>query len=648
MGSGLPLSPTTAAAAGPSGFSIKLQCALLPQLFEGFLRNHYAVRKLNAELKQRTVEQFTKAIDPSKSLLLETDLVRVRTLASGVFESMGNNDCNGLLEVSKILVERAKEDETYVRQFMGKDYKLDDSVELMLDPEKRGYSKTPGERQDLLKKMLHFQMSNYLLAEMKLPDAKKSLVHRYELITKRLSERKLEDLVTAYAESFASALDPHSDYMSADLLEDFRINMGLSLEGIGASLSSQDGFTVIEDLIPGGGAERSKLLQPKDKIIAVAQDSKKPVPVIDMELKEVVKMIRGKKGTKVTLTVLREGEKTETFDITIVRDKIDIKEQAAKITYEERTVGARKVKLGIIDLPSFYGSDDQGGRSAYNDVKKILLEARAEKVDGIVLDLSRNGGGLLDYAVKISGLFIRKGAVVATKSTDNEIQILADEDEEVVYSGPLVVLTSRLSASAAEILAGALRDYRRALVVGGDHTFGKGTVQVVSGLPLGLGAMKVTTGMFFLPGGVSTQHTGVASDVLLPSVFNSEDLGEKTMDYSLPPQTMKAFLSDSANSPDPTRHWKPVDPAIVRKISERSGERIAKEAKFADIRKQIEERNKNKGVVRLADLMKKANEENGKKKKDKAKRNPGQKVDELAIPVVQEGVNILVDLITNT
>lgn len=624
-----------------------LQCRVVPQLFELYLKYHYANNTLSEEVKKHTVEQFIKSMDPSKTLLLEADVAKLRSQLPSLFALMPEGDCRLLTDANALLIARAKEDEAFVKKFLDEDYKLDETTQLTTDPEKRGYAKSAEERMALLKKMVHFQISNYLLTEMKLPEARKSLIHRYELITKRLAERKLEHELENYTAAFARSLDPHSDYLSPDTMEDFRISMGLSLEGIGASLSSQDGFTVIEELIPGGSAERVKLLRPKDKIIAVAQEGERAESIIDMDLREVVKKIRGKKGTKVTLTILREGESTETFDVTILRDKIDITEQAAKITYETRKVSDRTVKVGVIDLPSFYGGNEVGGRSAYRDVKKLLEEARERKVDGILLNLSRNGGGLLDSAVTVSGLFIKKGGVVATQYGDKRVEVLADEDDDIVWSGPLVVLTSRFSASASEILAGALRDYRRAVVVGGDHTFGKGTVQMLADLPMGLGAMKVTTGMFFLPGGASTQHGGVASDIQLPSVFNIDEVGEKTMDYSLPPQTIKAFLSPDANGTGMQPRWQPVNDSVIPVLAQKSRERVSKEPKFAEIRKEIEEKLKNKGVIRLADIRKKAEAENSKdKRKDKTSRvTRSEKLDDLTAPVLAESVNIVADLV---
>lgn len=633
----------------PVANGIDLSCQTLPQVFDFYLGNHYLHQKLTGQLKDRTVEQFVKRLDTSKSLLLVSDLKETKTLAEGLFRTMKKGDCTALTKVRDMMYKRAKESEDFVRGFLGKKYKFNENTKVVLDPKKREAPKSNEERFDLLRKMVHFQISNYLLADVKMKAAKKKLIHRYELITKRMKEQDLQDMITQFAEAFALALDPHSTFLSRDDMVDFRIQMQLSLEGIGASLSSQDGFTVVEALIRGGGAEKSGKLQTKDKIIAVAQGKNgTPTNIIDMELREVVKLIRGKKGTKVTLTVLREGsDGNETFKVTIVRDKIDIEESAAKLRYTSRKLNGKQYKVGIIDLPSFYGGG-KNGRTSSGDVKKLLRQAKKKGVDSIVLDLSSNGGGLLDEAVKLAGLFIAKGAVVATKNTDRVVEVLWDEDSKVEWSGPLVVLTSRLSASASEIVAGALKDYNRAVVVGGDHTFGKGSVQNFQGLPLGLGGMKVTMGLFFLPGGKSTQHLGVDSDITFPSVFHTDDIGEKSLDYSLPSQSIRTFVSKEANAKGKGR-WTPINSKVVKKLASLSRERINKDKKFKEVKEEIQKRKKNKGVINLAEIRKKSKE--NKKDDDKEEKNKTGRKSEaeetkeyLEAAIIKESVNIAADL----
>jgi carboxyl-terminal processing protease len=643
-----------------------LTCSYLPGLMQDFLTSHYAMKSLDNEVKTHTVDQMVKRLDISKTLLYEADVERLRRDITDMFATMEDGSCIALQGVYSLFLARARENEQFAKKFLGPDYTLDETVELNTDLDKRPYPKTRAEKEDLLGKFIHFQIANALLAGLSLEEAKKQQIHRYELQTRRISERKPEQLVTSFAEAFAVALDPHSAYMSPENMEDFRIQMQLSLEGIGAALSNDNGFTVIEELIPGGGAERSGRLKPKDKIIAVAQEKEKPVDVIDMDLRDVIKMIRGKKGSKVTLTILRQAEQTNRFDVTIVRDRIDIKEQEAKLAYETRRLGSREYVIGVIDLPSFYGGEADD-KSSYEDVKNLLVQAKAKNVDGIILNLSRNGGGLLKDAVRISGLFLGKGGVVATKDSQDEITILANgissrqarEDKRtiisfpkaeraVLYTGPLVVLTSRVSASASEIVAGALKDYRRAVIIGADHTFGKGSVQTLAQLPLGLGGMKVTTGLYFLPGGMSTQKVGVAADIVLPGLFSLEEIGESALDYPLPAQTIAPFVYAPDKSTESYPSWRPVDASLMASLSGKSAARIAKDEKFGEIVKNANEIAGKKGLVRITDLRKESAKENGDngKKKDDTREDLRRKAKDQEAPYVAEGVNILLDMIT--
>jgi carboxyl-terminal processing protease len=646
-----------------------LQCGDLSDLFKYYLRHHYQHGKMTDAIRTRTVDQFIKLLDPAKVYFLDGDVTVLRKDLGNVFGETEKSNCASLDKAQQLMIQRLTESKAFVEQFLGPSYKFDDTAELVINPDQRGYAKTADERNAYLGKQTHFQVSNYLMTDVKLEEAKRLIRKRYELTLKRVNDRKANEVMDLWAEAFSRALDPHSSYMSQDTLEDFQIQMQLSLEGIGASLTSDDGYTVVEELIPGGAADKDKQLKPKDKITAVAQDPKdvkkaaaaspnpkdpkdpkKPsdqlewVDVMDWDLRDVVKLIRGKKGTKVHLSILRQGEKTESFKVTLVRDKVDLKEQAAKITYEKRKVDGQEYKLGIIDLPSFYGGGKGEGRSCYQDVKDLLHQAKVAKVDGIILDLSRNGGGLLDQAVQIGGLFIKKGGIVATKSSDGRVEVLDDEDPGTYYSGPLAVLTSRLSASASEILAGALKDYHRAVIIGGDHSFGKGTVQVLAPLPDSLGAMKVTTGMFFIPSGLSTQHLGVASDIQLPSPLNSDEYGEKKLDYSLDQQKIDGFVSKDALAADPAQRWAPVDPGTISKLNAKAQARVAKSEKFAQIKKEMEETLRNKGTIKLAEIRKKASEDKKNGKKEKKKKAKKFDSDEDG-PFLQESTNILVDLI---
>lgn len=550
--------PVLAQSQSQSSFPVGIQCRDLPALFRVFMQQHYAIKKIDETLEKHTAWRFIEILDPSKNLLLASDVARLQAELPSTFTEASHGDCHQLDAAWALVIERSSEDQHIANEVLTPSFKVDDKTELVLDPDKRQFAKDGSERATRVRNMVHFQMSNYLGAGLAMDQAKRQLLHRYELIDKRLAERQNKgEIPSLWAEAFAEALDPHSAYMGPDELTDFEIALKLSLEGISAVLTTDDGFTVIQSLVPGGQAEKTGQLRPKDKIIAVAQENEAPVPTIDMDLGDVVKMIRGKKGTRVTLTVLREAKATKTFVVTIVRDKIDVSSQAAKITYETHKAGERTIKIGIIDLPSFYGGE-KGGRSSFEDMKRLLGEARAQKADGIVLDLSRNGGGLLDDAVRISGLFIKRGAVVGTKSTDGKLSVLDDTDSEVEWAGPLAIVISRASASASEIVAGALHDYRRALIIGSEKTFGKGTVQVVVPMPAEIGALRVTTGMFFLPGGASTQLKGVPADITVPSVFDGFNMGEDKLEYALPAQSVAPFLSQAAYGNGNDDRWEAV------------------------------------------------------------------------------------------
>jgi len=638
-----------------------LTCTDLPGVMKDFLSNHYAMKNLDDGIKTHTVDQMVKRLDITKTLLYESDVVRLRQELMGMFGTMREGNCVALQNVYSLLLRRARENEQFVKKFLGPGYKLDETVELNTDLDKRPYLKTKAEKNKLLRKFIHFQIANAMLAGYSLDEAKRQQIHRYELQTRRLSKRKADQMVASFAEAFASALDPHSSYLSPENMEDFHIQMQLSLEGIGASLSSTNGFTIIEELLPGGGAERTGLLKPKDKIIAVAQEGENPVNVIDMELRDVIKMIRGKKGTKVTLTILRQAEKTDRFAVTIVRDRIDIKEQEAKLTYETRKLGPREYVFGIIDLPSFYGGESDD-KSCYEDVKGLLGKAKEKNVDGMILNLSRNGGGLLRDAVRITGLFLDKGGVVAMKDRHNNIRILANgissrqdredkisilsfpkEDRAAIYTGPLVVFTSRVSASASEIVAGALKDYHRAVIVGADHTFGKGSVQTLAPLPLGFGGMKVTVALYFLPGGTSTQKTGVAADIVLPGLFSYEEIGESALDYPLPTQTIAPFVYSPNGSSGSYPPWRLVDSSLIAILAAKSAARIAKDERFAAIIKTSKEIAGRRHIVRISDLRKENERENvGKKTREELR----QKAKDQQTPYVAEGVSVLIDMIT--
>ncbi len=392
-----------------------------------------------------------------------------------------------------------------------------------------------------------------------------------------------------YLSSFTQAYDPHSDYMSRNNTEDFDISMKLSLVGIGALLSSEDGFVKVERLIPGGPAEKDGRLKPGDKIIAVAQGDGSPEDIIHWPLSKAVRLIRGKKDTKVVLTVIPASDVSgsTTVKINLIRDEVKLEEQAAKSEIREVTgADTAKRRIAVITLPEFYADvsgrrvGNKEPRSSSRDVRAILDGLKTNPVDGVVLDLRNNGGGLLAEAVEMTGLFIDSGPVVQV-SDGYGSQVLSDTDPDTVYSGPLVVLVNRLTASASEILAGALQDYGRAVIVGDSKTHGKGTVQTLTALrdsDPALGTLKVTTASFYRIAGGSTQLKGVTPDIVTPSALDSMEVGEEFLPHAMTWTVMYPALYRTL--PD----LGPLLPELHRRSEERQGT----DPRFVAYRKLIE------------------------------------------------------------
>jgi carboxyl-terminal processing protease len=627
-----------------------LECRYMSPIESGFLANHVRYTNRDTDLQNRTIEQYIKRIDPSKIYLLSADVDQIKTWMGNLFEKTKNKDCAFLEETQKLLVKRAQERAEFAKKFLGKDYKFDPKTEFTFDPDKKSFPKNADEANEFLKKYIHFQIANYTATDMKMDEAKKNVIKNYDRAVKRIEDTKQNDLFSDYLDSFARALDPHSSFFSRDSLEDFEIQMRLSLEGIGATLSSQDGFTVVEQLVPGGAAAKSGLIEPQDKIIAVGQETGAMENVIDMDLKDVVKKIRGNKGTKVRLTILRKkGENKQRLDVSLTREKVNLEDEAASIIYQDKEINGKKKKIGIINFPSFYADSRRGGRSSAEDLKKIIKEANEKKVEGLVLDLSNNGGGSLEDAVKIAGLFFKTGNVVKQSSKDSSRseQTLADVDPAVDWAGPLVLLTSRISASASEIVAGTLQDYKRAVIVGGDHTFGKGSVQSVLPIPTGLGALKVTVGMFFVPGGNSTQHRGVEADVVLPGPYSTDDIGEKFLDYSLPPQKITSFISPDAYVKEGQGAWSVLKPEWLKSLREKSIARVEKNEDFKKIEDELKKAKARGKLIKVSEILKDKTETKTKKDKEKAARygNKEQKNKEyLKRADINEATNVLLDL----
>jgi carboxyl-terminal processing protease len=428
-----------------------------------------------------------------------------------------------------------------------------------------------------------------------------TLNHRYHRNLRFFVDWNNEDVLQCYLTALAHVYDPHSDYQNREQLEQFAISMNLSLFGIGAELQlSEDGYCKIRRLMPGGPAIKSKQIKDGDCIVAVAQSNQPPVDIVDMSLNKAVQLIRGPKGTEVRLTIIPAGAGASARKVLpLIRDEIALTDYAAKakiIDMPDSRGGT--VRLGVIDLPSFYATFDVSAskdkpepKFTTVDVAALLDKFNRENVSGVILDLRRNGGGSLEEAIKLTGLFVRTNPVVQVRDENGNVQQADDTDPSVRYDGPLVVLTSRFSASASEIVAGALQDYGRALIVGDVSTHGKGTVQSVNQLRPFIrypdksltndpGALKLTIKEFFRPSGTSTQLKGVIPDIVLPSVANeSKDIGEVALENPLPCETIPSASYDRFNLVEP----------YLPALRKHSAERIAAEKEFAYVREDIEQ-----------------------------------------------------------
>lgn len=429
-----------------------------------------------------------------------------------------------------------------------------------------------------------------------------TLTRRYNRISYFYQEFDQDDVLEAYLTSLSHVYDPHTDYFNPRQAEDFSIGMNLSLFGIGAVLTSdQDGYCKITELKPGP-AFKSQKISVGDRIVAVAQSNAPPVDVIEMKLSKIVQLVRGPRGSEVRLTIVSAESTTDRREVRLIRDEIKLDDQAAKAKVIDIPAGHGKTnRIGVIDLPTFYvpmdlngprktepGSEKATPHYTSTDVAKLLAKFKKENVQGVILDLRRNGGGSLEECVKLTGLFIKDGPVVQVRDRENRVYIDEDRDPRVQYDGPLIVLTSRHSASASEILAGALQDYDRALIVGDLSTHGKGTVQQLNPLRMWIspdamtndpGTLKITKAKFYRASGASTQLNGVLSDIVLPSVLNhAKDIGERAIESALPYDKIESSRFDRLTYVNPFKE----------ELLVRSSERVAKDREYDYVRQDIE------------------------------------------------------------
>lgn len=576
-----------------------LDCKDVRSLTVLYFRMHYTYNVFDDRISHRTFKNFISAFDPSKLYFLKSDIDRLeKKYGDKLDNKVGDLDCSFVAEIKNLYSKRFKQRQGKVDRYIRAKHDFKKDEYLVVDRKMVDWAKSEKELDERWRKRIKFQILS-LKAGMdnKITKVRAKLKKRYQLSLKRHDEMDQNEAYAIFLNAFSQSLDPHSTYLSADDLEDFRINTRLSLEGIGASLRSEEGFTIVVSLVKGGAAEKGGKLKVNDKIVAVGQGRSAPVDVIDMGLSDVVKKIRGKRGTTVRLTVLRSGpEKNQKLIIPITREKIQLKDsQASSQIYEVKAKTAanakpKNMKIGVINLPSFYidfeGRNNRvkGYRSSSSDTIREINKLKAKGIDALVMDLRSNGGGSLEEAIKMAGLFFKKGPVVQVKGQDNKVEAYYDHDPKTFYTGPLVVMINRQSASASEIFAGALQDFERGIIVGDSHTFGKGTVQNLNNVSRDLGAVKVTVNKFYRISGATTQLNGVDSDIRLPSLVDDFEIGEKYYDYAMPYETISSVPHKFFNQTKP----------YLAKLRANSSKRVKSNDKFKDVLKQISESKKNK------------------------------------------------------
>jgi len=621
-------------------------------------REHFTRRPIDDEIARRWFGIFLEALDPMKVYFLESDVDAFMQKRDSLDDLVKRGDVSFAYEVYNRFLERVDARLPLIEKLLAtpQDFTKDESI--VVDRDDTKWAASEGEAEDIWRKRIKYDLLVQKMEKTPVEEAKDKLLRRYRSFAKRMHQMTADELLETYLSSLTSSLDPHTSFMSPGTLENFEIGMRLQLDGIGASLKGEDGYTTVAELVPGGAADKDGRLQKKDRVVGVGQGSEgEMVDVVDMNLNEVVKLIRGKRNTIVRLKVIPVGQTApKIYDIT--RAKIELKDSEARgeVIEEGRKADGSPFRIGVINLPSFY-MDMAGARqgqaeykSSTRDCKRLLDEFKQKGVDCVVLDLRNNGGGSLPESISLTGLFIDTGPVVQIKDADKRVQQYDDVDPGTSWDGPLVVLINKFSASASEIVAGAIQDYRRGLVIGDKATHGKGTVQSL--LDLGrqlfqrlpnapsLGAIKITMQQFYRPGGLSTQLEGVKSDVELPSLTTHLPVGEGDLDHAIAFDKVPAATFQSSGR---------VSDDMLKTLRDRSAGRVQQNDEFSKVTKDIAqyEKRKNEKTISLveAEFAKQWNE--GKAAEDEEKKLA--EVEDPKRPIVKrdfyfnEAMNVAVD-----
>ena len=553
---------------------------------------HYTRQKLTEDVSRKFLQTYLEMLDFSHLFFTQKD---VDDLNAKYGSSMAGDVLLGNLkpayEIYALYTKRMDDRVAKIKELLKQPIDFKGSATVELSRQKSSWPKDDAEADQLWRGRIANELLQEHLSEHPIEPPAQLVARRYDRLARNVHEEDKDEQMKLYLDALAQAYDPHSEYLSKADMKNFSINMGLSLVGIGAMLRSEDGYAKIESLVPGGPAQADGRLKVGDRITAVAQGPADYVDVREMRLDKVVEMIRGKKGTHVRLLVIPSDatDPSRRKNVELVRDEIKLKDQEARADIIIRKdENGDPIKLGWLTLPSFYADMDKHQKSTTRDVLALLKRLKKENIAGLVIDLRRNGGGSLEEALSLTGLFLKSGPIVQTKDYNGSIRVSANPDPGIAYSGPMVVLTSRQSASASEIFAAALQDYGRAVVVGDKNTFGKGTVQTI--LPIGRfasllgsrsdedGALKLTIQKFYRVAGGSTQLHGVASDVILPSLSDLPEFGESAL--------KNALAYDEVAKARYTK-WSDSHSLFIDQLRRRSEERVKNDPEFHYVMEDI-------------------------------------------------------------
>ncbi len=518
------------------------------EITRSMTRQHFAAVTLNKELEEQALTAYLKQLDPNKALLTAKQAQAILSNTSKIENALVKGELDYVfelfLQVTQLQTQRLEKNLSQLKNALNS-FNFENNQRFYADRREVDWPKTTTELDTYWQQRITHELLSLMDANKSVEEARDLLVRRYENQLNRIRQTNSDDIFQGFMNAFTTSVDPHTNYFSPRRSESFNIQMKLSLDGIGAMLQTDNEFTKVVSLVAGGPADKQGQLKPSDHILGVGQGKKEPIEnVIGWRLDEVVDLIRGPKGSLVRLEV-QAADSTNHRIIEIERNAVQLEDQAASKKVIRTTIDGEPRRIGIIEIPTFYldfegqRSNSKNYRSTTRDVARLINELEAENINGLVIDLRNNGGGALQEANDLVGLFISRGPTVQIRDANGKVNILGDSSGKIHYSGPLAVVINRLSASASEIFAGAIQDYGRGLVIG-EQSFGKGTVQTI--MNLSYGQLKITRAKFYRISGDSTQHRGIVPDILFPPLFDAKQIGESASPNALPWDQVKAVL----------------------------------------------------------------------------------------------------------